>query len=138
MHVRIFHGEKQYVAECLDLPVVTQAPTLDELAANIKEAIGLHLEGENLAELGWKPPPNAEAESSIRSGFAAHSERVRIRVCCATRKSREVQRTLPDGSHQSLTVPLHSEVDRGTVMAIYRQALRFIPEDLLRPRFYTE
>jgi len=51
IQVRIFRGEKQYVAECLDLPVVTEAPTLDELAANIREAISLHLEGEDLAEL---------------------------------------------------------------------------------------
>ena len=50
IQVRIFRGEKQYVAECIDLPVVTEAPTLDELAANIREAIALHLEGEDLAE----------------------------------------------------------------------------------------
>jgi predicted RNase H-like HicB family nuclease len=40
------------VAESLDLPVVTEAPTLDELAANIREAVALHVEGEDLAELG--------------------------------------------------------------------------------------
>lgn len=57
IHVRIFRGEKQYVAECLDLPVVTEAPTLDELAANIREAIALHLEGEDLAELGFVNNP---------------------------------------------------------------------------------
>jgi len=57
IQVRIFRGEKQYVAECLDLPVVTQAPTLDELAANIREAISLHLEGEDLAELGFANDP---------------------------------------------------------------------------------
>jgi hypothetical protein len=34
------------------LPVVTQAPTLDELAANISEAISLHLEGEDLGRTG--------------------------------------------------------------------------------------
>jgi len=45
------------VAECLDLPVVTQAPTLDELAHNIREAIGLHLEGEDLSELGFSADP---------------------------------------------------------------------------------
>ena len=33
IQVRIFRGERQYVAECLDLPVITEAPTLDELAA---------------------------------------------------------------------------------------------------------
>ncbi|MCL4844881.1 MAG: hypothetical protein KJZ79_23725 [Bryobacteraceae bacterium] len=45
-------GETQYVAECLDRPVVTQAPTLDELADNIWEAVGLHLDGKDLAEGG--------------------------------------------------------------------------------------
>jgi hypothetical protein len=29
-------------------------------------------------------------------------------------------------------------VDRGTLQAIYRQALRFIPESELRPHFYTD
>jgi len=57
IQVRIFRGDQQYVAECLDLPVVTQAPTLDALAANIREAISLHLEGEDLAELGLSDDP---------------------------------------------------------------------------------
>jgi len=57
IHVRVSRGEKQYVAECLDLPVVTQAPTLDQLALNIQEAISLHLEGEDLAELGLSNNP---------------------------------------------------------------------------------
>jgi predicted RNase H-like HicB family nuclease len=49
IQVRIFKGEEQYVAECLDLPVVTQAKTLDELTENLREAISLHLRGEDLA-----------------------------------------------------------------------------------------
>ena len=57
IQVRIFRGEKKYVAECLDLAVVTQGDTLDEVTANIREAIGLHLEGENLAELGLAENP---------------------------------------------------------------------------------
>ena len=57
IQVRIFRGDTQYVAECLDLPVVTQAPTLDELASNIREAISLHLAGEDLADLGLAPEP---------------------------------------------------------------------------------
>src|ERR1035441_4421949 len=51
IQVRISKGENQYVAECLDLPVVTQAKTLDELTENLREAISLHLRGEDLAEL---------------------------------------------------------------------------------------
>jgi predicted RNase H-like HicB family nuclease len=61
IQVRIFRGEKQYVAECLDLPIVTEAPTLDQLAVNIREAIALHLEGENLTELGLTPDPTVIA-----------------------------------------------------------------------------
>ena len=52
---RVYRGEKYYVAECMDLPVVTQGKTLDEVAENIKEALSLHLEKENLEELEISP-----------------------------------------------------------------------------------
>jgi predicted RNase H-like HicB family nuclease len=65
IQVRIFRGETKYVAECLDLPVVTEADTLDELASNIREAIGLHLEGEDLAELGLAPDPTILATMEL-------------------------------------------------------------------------
>lgn len=45
-------GEQQYVAECHELPVVTQGGTLDETVQNLREAVALHLEGEDLKELG--------------------------------------------------------------------------------------
>ena len=67
IQVRIFRGEKQYVAECLDLPVVTEAPTLDELAANIREAIALHLEGEDLNELGLASDPTILATLELEA-----------------------------------------------------------------------
>jgi predicted RNase H-like HicB family nuclease len=54
---RIFRGEQTYVAECLDPPVVTEAATLDELAINIREAISLHLEGEDLPAMGLSNHP---------------------------------------------------------------------------------
>ena len=50
IQVKIYKGEKYYVAECIDLPVVTQGKTLDEVVKNMKEAIELHLEGEDLKE----------------------------------------------------------------------------------------
>jgi predicted RNase H-like HicB family nuclease len=50
-------GEKYYVAECLEIPVVTQGKTLDEAVANLKEAVALHIEGENLEQLGLAPNP---------------------------------------------------------------------------------
>ena len=67
IQVRIFRGERQYVAECLDLPVVTQAPTLDELAAIIREAVSLHLEGEDLAELGLCSDPTILATMELEA-----------------------------------------------------------------------
>jgi predicted RNA binding protein YcfA (HicA-like mRNA interferase family) len=50
----------------------------------------------------------------------------------------KLRRTLESGITQTLTIVLHAEVDRGTLHAIYRQALRFIPETELREHFYTE
>jgi predicted RNase H-like HicB family nuclease len=67
IHVRITKGERQFVAECLDLPVVTQAPTLDQLAINIREAIALHIEGEDLAELGFSSDPTILATMELQA-----------------------------------------------------------------------
>jgi predicted RNA binding protein YcfA (HicA-like mRNA interferase family) len=41
------------------------------------------------------------------------------------------------GTRQVLTVPLHAELDSGTIRAIFRQVSRFISEEELRPHFYT-
>jgi len=65
----IYKGEKYYVAQGVDLPVVTQGKTLDELADNIKEAVELQLGGENLADFDLAPKPsillNLELETAI-------------------------------------------------------------------------
>ena len=50
----------------------------------------------------------------------------------------KLQRILTDGNKESLTFPLHNELDKGTIKAIYRQALRFIPEEELKPYFYYQ
>ncbi|MBI2062437.1 MAG: type II toxin-antitoxin system HicB family antitoxin [Candidatus Yanofskybacteria bacterium] len=55
IQVYVSKGDKYYVAEGIDLPIVTQGKTLDELAQNIKEAIELHLEGENPADFNIAP-----------------------------------------------------------------------------------
>lgn len=65
IQVRISRGEHQFVAECLDLPIVTQAHTLDELTENIREAIGLHLQGEDLNALGLAPNPTILATMEL-------------------------------------------------------------------------
>jgi predicted RNase H-like HicB family nuclease len=53
----IRQGEAYYVAECLEVAVVTQGKTLDETIANLQEAVALHLEGEDPAEFGLAPNP---------------------------------------------------------------------------------
>ena len=57
IHAVVRRGESRYVAECLEIAVVTQGETLDETLANLREAVGLHLEGEDLEALGFAPDP---------------------------------------------------------------------------------
>ena len=47
-----------YVAECFEIPVVTQGRNLDEAVRNLRQAVELHLEGEDLAELGLAASPS--------------------------------------------------------------------------------
>ena len=50
-------GDTHYIAECIDIAVVTQGETLNEVMSNLQEAVALHLDGEDLAELGLAPNP---------------------------------------------------------------------------------
>ena len=51
-------GEQSgYVAECMEISVVTQGATLDEVTHNLQEAVQLHLEGEDVTELGLVSNP---------------------------------------------------------------------------------
>ena len=49
-----------YVARCLEISVITDGPTLDETLANLREAIELHLKGENPREFGLVPDPGLQ------------------------------------------------------------------------------
>ena len=56
IQIHINKGEEGwYVAEAVHLPVVTQGKTVDETLSNIREALALHLEGENIEEMGFYP-----------------------------------------------------------------------------------
>jgi len=58
VQIHIYKGEKYYIAEGVDLPIVTQAKTLDELVKNIKEAVELQLAGENLSDFNLASNPS--------------------------------------------------------------------------------
>ena len=59
-------GEQSgYVAECLEIPVVTQGLTLDEVTRNLQEAVALHLADEDLSALGLAPNPTVVVTMEI-------------------------------------------------------------------------
>ncbi len=54
----VHKGENYYVAECIEIAVVTQGKTLDETMVNLQEAVALHLEGEDLVDFDLAPNPS--------------------------------------------------------------------------------
>ena len=50
----------------------------------------------------------------------------------------KLRRVLTTGEKQTLTIPVHKDLAPGTLHAIFRQALRYIPEADLRPWFFTQ
>jgi predicted RNase H-like HicB family nuclease len=66
----VHKGETQYVAECLEISVVTQGETLDETMRNLQEAVQLHLEGEDPATFGLAPNPTLLVTIELESRVA--------------------------------------------------------------------
>lgn len=58
LQFQISKGDQYYVASGVDLPIVSQAKTLDELVKNLTEAVQLHLAGENLKEMDLGDHPH--------------------------------------------------------------------------------
>lgn len=67
---RVYKGEKYYVGECLDLPIITQGKKIDETLKNIKEALILHLDGEDLKELGFSAHPSVLVHFELEPLYA--------------------------------------------------------------------
>lgn len=64
-------GEQSgYVAECLEISVVTQGETLDEVVQNLREAVSLHLEDENPAEFGLIENPSILVTFELQPNYA--------------------------------------------------------------------
>ena len=51
-------GDTHYMAECLEIGVVTQGKTVDETIANLKEAVALFLEGEDPSDYDLVASPS--------------------------------------------------------------------------------
>ncbi len=67
----VHKGENYYVAECLELAVVTQGKTLDETIANLQEAVGLHLENEDPADFDLVANPSLLVTLELEPTVAA-------------------------------------------------------------------
>jgi predicted RNase H-like HicB family nuclease len=60
IHAIIQKDDQAFVAECLELAVVTQGRTLDEVVENFRQAVALHLDGEDMAALGLADDPRVQ------------------------------------------------------------------------------
>jgi predicted RNase H-like HicB family nuclease len=57
VHAVVHRSRGWYVGECLEVAVVSQGRTLDELVDGLREAVALHLDGEDTSALGLVPAP---------------------------------------------------------------------------------
>ena len=64
-------GEQSgYVAECPEIPFVTQGASLGEVVRNLKEGVEFHLAGEDLAGLGLAPNPTIIVTMEMEPEYA--------------------------------------------------------------------
>jgi predicted RNase H-like HicB family nuclease len=71
IHAIIRPGEEGgYLAECIEIAVVTQGTTLDEISANLSEAVSLHLEDENPADFGLVARPSLVVSFELQPEYA--------------------------------------------------------------------
>ena len=54
----ISKSDDWYVAEAMDLPIVTQAQTFEDLISNIKEAVEVYLYDEDAKDIGVVKDPS--------------------------------------------------------------------------------
>ncbi len=67
----VHKGESYYIAECLEIAVVTQGKTLDETMNNLQEAVSLHLEGEEMADFDLAPNPSLLVTLELKPAVVA-------------------------------------------------------------------
>jgi predicted RNase H-like HicB family nuclease len=62
--------ESGYIAECLEVAVVTQGATLDEVTGNLQDAVALFLKDEDLQQLGLAPNPTLLVTMEVEPAYA--------------------------------------------------------------------
>ena len=69
IHAVVTEGEGLYTAECLEVAVVTQGASLDEILTNLREALELLMSGEDHVLLGLEPDPRLVLNFETRARF---------------------------------------------------------------------
>jgi len=71
INVIIRNGDNgYYVAECIEVNIVTQAKGLDELISNLKEAVELFFEDENPSDFGFSDKPHLSIKMEVEPQYA--------------------------------------------------------------------
>jgi predicted RNase H-like HicB family nuclease len=73
----IYPGEEGFVAECMEIAVVTQGKTIDETINNLKEAVALHLENEDLSQWGLADNPTLVVTFELETEYEQTKTAVR-------------------------------------------------------------
>ncbi len=68
VHAVLSESEGQYVAECLEVAVVTQGRSIDETLANLRDALRLYANGEDPETLGLAPNPRIQVAFEMAVG----------------------------------------------------------------------
>jgi predicted RNase H-like HicB family nuclease len=67
INISIYQGEKYLVAEGMNVPIVTQGKTYDELISNLKDAVNLFLEDEDLSKYNLDTNPTIIASLELNN-----------------------------------------------------------------------
>jgi hypothetical protein len=129
------------------MPVVTEGSTFEELQDNIRDAVALYFKGDDPASLALDRTPtiltNFEVSQPVHAGgIKVLSAAPVIDILAGFgviggKKHIELRRAAANGD-ETLIVPSHSFLAKGTLRAIFSQASRYIPQGELRPHFYNE
>ena len=68
VHAVVVESEGRFVAECLEVAIVTQGATLDEILANLREALDLYMADEDLHLLGIVANPRLLVTLDVPAG----------------------------------------------------------------------
>ena len=62
--------ESGYVAQCIDVPVITQGATVEEALKNLQEEVGLFLDGEDLTTWNLAADPSITIMIELEPRYA--------------------------------------------------------------------